>query len=94
MKNYVIFTDIDGTLLDYKTYSYKPALSALELIRKQKIPLIFCTSKTRAEIEVHRRIMDNQHPFISENGAAVFIPIDYFNINYYYDFEKDGYKIN
>lgn len=94
MKDYfVIFTDLDGTLLDFNTYSYEPALPALELIKEQSIPLIFCTSKTRAEIELHREKMDNHHPFISENGGAIFIPIDYFNIEYHYNFEKDGYKI-
>jgi mannosyl-3-phosphoglycerate phosphatase len=93
MEHLVIFTDLDGTLLDFNSYSYEPALPALDLIKKQNIPLIFCTGKTRAEIEVHRKKMHNHHPFISENGGAIFIPNDYFNIDFHYDFEKNGYKI-
>lgn len=77
MKKKVIFTDLDGTLLDSK-YSFKSALKALKALKQQEIPLIISTSKTRAEIEVYRRKLDNNEPFISENGGAIFIPLDYF----------------
>jgi mannosyl-3-phosphoglycerate phosphatase len=74
----LIFTDLDGTLLDYHTYSFRKALPALRCIRERDIPLIICTSKTRAEIEVYQKKIKNYHPFISENGGAIFIPRDYF----------------
>lgn len=77
-KKILIFTDLDGTLLDYHTYSFKPALSALKELKKRKIPLIICTSKTRAEIEIYQKKLENHHPFISENGGAIFLPEDYF----------------
>jgi mannosyl-3-phosphoglycerate phosphatase len=77
MSRYVIFTDLDGTLLDHHTYSYDTARPALERLRKSAIPLIMVSSKTRLEIEVLRTEMDNQHPFIPENGGAIFIPDDY-----------------
>ncbi len=70
----VIFTDLDGTLLDHETYSEEPARPALERVRQLGVPLIFCSSKTRAEIEPLRRRLHNRHPFIVENGGAVFIP--------------------
>jgi mannosyl-3-phosphoglycerate phosphatase len=75
----IIFTDLDGTLLDYHTYSFAAALSALELIKENHIPLVFCSSKTRAEIEHWRTKLSNAHPFISENGGGVFIPRSYFS---------------
>ncbi len=50
----VIFTDLDGTLLDRDTYSFEPALPALRLIRQKDIPLVLSSSKTRAEIEFYR----------------------------------------
>ena len=50
-RKFVIYTDLDGTLLDHVTYTFHPALDALELIEKKKIPLIISTSKTRPEIE-------------------------------------------
>jgi len=74
----VIFTDLDGTLLGRETYSFEPAQPALQLIKHKGIPLILSSSKTRAEIELYRKKLENDHPFISENGGAVFIPKDYF----------------
>lgn len=78
MPQNIIITDLDGTLLDAARYSFAPARQALDLIRARHIPLILCTSKTRAEIEVLRGELDNNHPFISENGGGVFIPQGYF----------------
>lgn len=80
MKKVVIFTDLDGTLLHPKTYSFEAALPALSLIREKNIPLVLCSSKTRAEIEVYKPRLGNDHPFISENGGGIFIPEGYFSI--------------
>jgi len=74
----VIFTDLDGTLLDHETYSHTPATEALDLLERRGIPLILCSSKTRAEIELIQLDLRLRHPFISENGGAVFIPRGYF----------------
>jgi mannosyl-3-phosphoglycerate phosphatase len=74
----VIFTDLDGTLLDRETFSHAPAQPALERLARKNVPLVFCSSKTRAEIEVLRRRIGNSHPFITENGGGVFIPHGYF----------------
>lgn len=69
----IIFTDLDGTLLD-AGYSFNKALTALALIREQNIPLIICSSKTRVEIEHCRKKLKNTWPFISENGGGIYIP--------------------
>lgn len=74
----IIITDLDGTLLHPKTYSYDEARPALEEIRKRDIPLVLCSSKTRVEIEVYRKRLENRDPFIVENGGAVFVPPGYF----------------
>jgi mannosyl-3-phosphoglycerate phosphatase len=74
----LVFTDLDGTLLDHETYSFEPALPALNLLQERNIPLVLCTSKTKAEIEPLRNQLKNTHPFISENGGALFIPKGYF----------------
>ena len=79
MKQTIIITDLDGTLLDATGYSYAPARPALALIRERGIPLILCSSKTRAEIELLRTELDNIHPFISENGGGIFVPRGYFS---------------
>lgn len=74
----VIFTDLDGTLLDEHDHSFEAAQPALDLIAGLGIPLIFCTSKTRAEVEGVRDRLANRHPFIVENGGAAFVPKGYF----------------
>lgn len=79
MKQPVIFTDLDGTLLDHETYSFGPALPALNLIKEKCIPLVICSSKTLREIEWYRENLGNSHPFISENGGGIFIPSGYFD---------------
>ncbi len=78
MAKTIIFTDLDGTLLHPKTYSFQEAMPALEEIRKRNIPLILCSSKTRAEIEIYRQRLQNRDPFVVENGGAVFVPAGYF----------------
>ena len=75
----LIFTDLDGTLLDHDNYSYQPAANLLEKLTKIGIPVIPTTSKTRREVQPLRRAIDNQHPFITENGAGIYIPKDYFS---------------
>jgi mannosyl-3-phosphoglycerate phosphatase len=77
----LIFTDLDGTLLDHSSYSFQSALPALKTLRARNIPLIFCTSKTRTETEKIRKLTENTHPFIVENGGAVYIPNDYFTFD-------------
>ena len=74
----VIVTDLDGTLLDSKTYSFEEARPAIEQIKKDHIPLVLCSSKTRAEMEAWRDRLENRHPFIVENGGGIFIPEGYF----------------
>jgi len=74
----LIFTDLDGTLLHPKTYSFAEAMPALDLIRERNIALILCSSKTRAEVEEYRKRLENRDPFVVENGGAVFVPSGYF----------------
>ena len=77
MIEYVIFTDLDGTLLDSYTYSWEPAVPALALIKEKGIPLVMVSSKTRLEMEAYRDEIGNADPFISENGGAIFLPENY-----------------
>jgi mannosyl-3-phosphoglycerate phosphatase len=74
----VIFTDLDGTLLDPVTYSCTRALPALKLLRQKRIPVVFCSAKTRAEQEAYQTRLHISDPFIVENGGAIFIPQGYF----------------
>lgn len=89
----VLFTDLDGSLLDQSAYSADPAREALHHIRGLGLPLVFCTSKTRAEVERWRTILCNKHPFIIENGGALYIPDGYFPADFRAATRRDGYGI-
>lgn len=78
MSRVVIYTDLDGSLLDHDTYSHAEADALLAELEQQGVPVIPVSSKTRAELLEMRRELGNRHPFIAENGAAVFIPEGYF----------------
>ncbi len=75
----LVFTDLDGSLLDHHTYSFAPARALLAELDAAAVPVIAISSKTRVEIESIRAELGNRHPFIVENGAAVFIPRGYFS---------------
>lgn len=70
----VVVTDLDGTLLDHNSYSWAEAKPALMSLRARGIPVVPCSSKTRAEMRVIARTLDLDGPFIPENGGAVVWP--------------------
>ncbi|MCP4683495.1 MAG: HAD-IIB family hydrolase [Desulfobacterales bacterium] len=74
MGSFIIFTDLDGTLLDHNTYGWEEALPALELCKKLHVPVVIVSSKTRAEIELLLCDLPASGPFISENGGGIFFP--------------------
>jgi len=74
----IIFSDLDGTLIDHFTYQSTAANQTLKQLKKANIPVILNTSKTFAELEIINRELNLTSPFIIENGAAVYIPINTF----------------
>lgn len=68
----IVFTDLDGTLLDHESYDWQPAEPALAALRERAIPLILASSKTAAEIAPLRAELGFAHcPSIVENGAGI-----------------------
>jgi mannosyl-3-phosphoglycerate phosphatase len=74
----LVFSDLDGTLLDHFTYQSTPAIQTLEQLKRADIPVILNTSKTLTELEIIHRDLNLSTPFIIENGAAIYIPIGTF----------------
>ena len=75
---FVVFTDLDGTLLDHFDYNFDAAKPTLLQLQHASIPVIPNTSKTFAELKVITEQIGLNTPFIVENGAAVYIPRGYF----------------
>ena len=72
--NLLVVTDLDGSLLDGRDYSFEPARGALEALARRGIPLAACSSKTCAEMRVVLAEMGLGAPFAAENGGGVFFP--------------------
>ena len=90
---WIIYTDLDGTLLDFTTYSFEVSAETVFQLKELNIPLIFCSSKTRVEQEVYRNALKLDTPFIVENGSAILIPENFFDFDPNVE-EVSNYQIN
>lgn len=74
----LVFTDLDGSLMEHETYSIEPARPALAELQRRGYLLVMNSSKTAAEMLAVQRRLKLKAPFICENGAALELlePID------------------
>lgn len=70
----IVFTDLDGTLLDHETYALEAARPALAECARRAIPVVPATSKTAAEIIPVMQDAGLSGPAIVENGAGIAWP--------------------
>ena len=77
--SYIVFSDLDGTLLDHYDYSFSAAIEAIRTLQQRNIPIVLNTSKTKAETAVILAQMQLDDAFIVENGAAAFLPKSHFS---------------
>jgi mannosyl-3-phosphoglycerate phosphatase len=70
----IVFTDLDGTLLDETSYAWSPAQPALDALRRAGAIVVLASSKTRAEMVLLARELDTRGPLIVENGGGVLLP--------------------
>jgi D-glycerate 3-kinase len=70
----LVFTDLDGSLLDHDNYSFSAATQALARLADLGVVWVLNTSKTQAELHQLAAQLNNPYPFIIENGAAVVVP--------------------
>ena len=76
----IVITDVDGTLIDQRTYSYELSLPAVRRLQAKRIPIVLCSTKTSAEIILLWRELELDDPFICENGGAIYMPRDYLKV--------------
>ena len=80
MKRYLIFTDLDGTLLDHENYSFGTNKKMISTIINNKNEIIFNTSKTFSECKkLLKELKLLNMPFSTENGAVIYFPKTRFN---------------
>ncbi|PYG31689.1 mannosyl-3-phosphoglycerate phosphatase [Pelagimonas varians] len=71
----IVFTDLDGTLIDHDTYDWSPAQPALSALKGMSAGVVLASSKTAAEIIPLRQTLGlHQWPAIVENGAGILSP--------------------
>lgn len=90
---WIVFTDLDGTLLNHDDYSCEAARPVVERIQREGIPLIIASSKTRAEIEVIQEELAFKTPFIVENGGGIYFPGGYRGIPFQPGAEREPYFV-
>ncbi|MGY6650341.1 HAD-IIB family hydrolase [Wenyingzhuangia sp. IMCC45574] len=89
----IVFTDLDGTFINHDNYSFEEAQEAIDTLLDNDIPLIFTTSKTKAEVEILQNEVGIIEPFIVENGAALFIPQGYQMLDFSFLEEFENYWV-
>lgn len=89
----LVFTDLDGTLLDHGDYTFQSALPALERIQREGWPLIMVTSKTRPEVEELQGRMGLVQPFVVENGGGIFFPSKYGHLDLPHAGAREDYRV-
>ena len=72
VKQLIVVSDLDGTLLDHHDYSFEEVLPVLDRMDAAGIPLVINTSKTKAEWLAMRHQFGNENAFIIENGSAIY----------------------
>ena len=90
---FVIFSDLDGTFLDHDSYAFDEALPAYGQCLSRGVRVVFCSSKTQAEMQPLFKVLGTCPPFISENGGAIFIPRAYFPFAVDFQVVVDGYGV-
>jgi mannosyl-3-phosphoglycerate phosphatase len=88
----IIFADLDGTILD-ENYHFHEIKQIIKNLLSMNAAIVLCSSKTRTEIEFYRKEMGINDPFISENGAAIFVPRNYFQEKQKYAEQTAQYSI-
>lgn len=74
MSQIVIFTDLDGTLLNHHNYDYAGVCPLLLRLKDMGIPVILNSSKTLDELSRWQEMLKLDPPVIAENGGVVLLP--------------------
>ena len=69
--NIIVFTDLDGSLLNTQNFKFEKAKSLIKKIIKDSNFIIPNSSKTELEIKNFIKKLKIKLPFISENGSEI-----------------------
>ncbi len=90
----IVFAGVDGIVIDRQSGEVcRAAWDAIDLVVSRNIPFVLCAGKTRAEIEPIYEGLGVGHPFVCENGAAIFVPRNYFGFELRHTHDVDAYDV-
>lgn len=88
----VLFADFDRVVLDSRGCTLPNAIRALGVLCDRHVSVVFCSGRTRAQLELTQQELALSEPFICENGAAIFVPHRYFGFDVPNAREVAGYE--
>ena len=74
----VVFANIDGIAHIVDGALRRRASGLLEVLARERVPVVSCSGRTRAEVELIGQELALEGPFVTEHGSGVFIPRGYF----------------
>jgi mannosyl-3-phosphoglycerate phosphatase len=78
----LVLARLDGSVLDPYTSSLTgDAAGAIGFFVRSRTPIVFFSSRTRAQLELIQHQMGLRHPFVAENGGAAYVPRGYFGVD-------------
>ena len=73
MNKIIIFTDLDGTLLNEESFTFRQIITFIKnLLKFDNFFIFFISSKTKEEMINLRKKMNINVPLIYENGAGIY----------------------
>ena len=73
MNKLIIFTDLDGTLLNEQSFTFRQIITFIKnLLKFNNFFIFFISSKTKEEMINLRKKMNINVPLIYENGAGIY----------------------
>jgi len=74
----VVFSNLDGIVDQPAEPGWADAANTLSRLVEERVPIVLCSSRTRAEVEAIQQRLGLDQPFVCERGAATFVPAGYF----------------
>jgi mannosyl-3-phosphoglycerate phosphatase len=71
LRQWMILTDLDGTLLDALTFTFEPARPMLRRLLEADVPIVPVTSKTFAEVRPLADSLGIDGPVVVESGGGI-----------------------
>ena len=87
----VTFVDADAVPVPGPE-SHGRLADVLATLARERIMLVFCSERTRAQVESTRQALGVFHPFICEGGGAAFVPDRYFGSDLENTRQVGGYE--